>query len=85
MSSHDIIGIFFDKMVDFSCYLVMLQLLVTKIFVHTQWFMQDRAKVYSAYVVLDFLHEMGAQLLKICVKSVHMFTFILMRSCGHCS
>jgi hypothetical protein len=50
-------------MINCSCYLVLLwknlklQLLATEILVHIQWFMQDGAKLHTANVVLDFLHE----------------------------
>lgn len=68
ISSHDIIRIFPDNIVDCGCYLVMLQKnfmlqLVTEIFVLSQWFMQDGAKLPTARVVLDFLHETSGDML----------------------
>jgi len=59
-------------MVDCSCYLVvlqknlMLQLNVTEISVRSQWFMQDRAKLPTAHVVLDVLHETSGDMLMYC-------------------
>ena len=56
-------------MVDCICYLVMLQknlvvqLLVTEISVHSQWFIQGRAKLHMARAVLHVLHETSSDML----------------------
>jgi hypothetical protein len=55
---------------------LMLQLLVTEVSVHSQWFTQDGAKLHTAHVAHDFLHETSGDML----MSHH---FLWHHKCGH--
>jgi len=63
VSTHGIIGpFFFDDTVTKERYKYLENsfiphLLATGLPIHTQWFMQDGARPYTANVVLDFLYE----------------------------
>jgi hypothetical protein len=64
ISSHGLLGpIFFEETVNSERYCRMLHntfvpnLLATSLLLQTQWFMQDGARLYTANIVLDFLHD----------------------------